>query len=83
MEWIKIKDRLPDMGVDVLVLVEKERKKSQPEEMHIRVGHRLSDRDIWIIGNDFGFNFGRVTHWMPLPEFPVVDKVIQKKGSRK
>ncbi len=70
MEWIKITDRIPNRGKDVLVLVEKEMTNSQPAEMHIRVGRRLSDRGIWIIGDNFGFNFGKVTHWMPLPKFP-------------
>jgi hypothetical protein len=70
MEWIKIEQGLPKIGIDVLVLVQKKNKKLKPAEMRIRVGHRLSDRDIWIIGDNFGFDLGKVSHWMPLPEYP-------------
>ncbi len=74
MEWIKTTECLPTLGIDVLVLIKREKKKSKPAEMHIRVGQRLSERNIWIIGDDFGYNLGKVTHWMPLPEIPVDDK---------
>lgn len=73
MKWIKITECLPTIGIDVLVFVKKEIKKSKPVETYIRVGRRISERDIWIIGDDFGYNLGKVTHWMPLPENPVDD----------
>jgi hypothetical protein len=77
MEWIDVTKSLPKVGTDVLVLVKKESKKLKPAKMQVRVGHRLSERDIWIIGDDFGFNFGKVTHWMPLPELPQPPKLSE------
>ena len=70
MKWIHIEERLPENGKDVLVLVKKEKKKLKPAKKYIRVGKRLSERNIWIVGDGFGYNLGKVTHWMPLPELP-------------
>ena len=63
-EWISVKDRLPDDGMNVLVA-------------NIGTGTQyVSHKDlIWRNENDFfvptsyfhGFKF---THWMPLPEPP-------------
>jgi len=73
MEWIKVENRLPTKGIDVLVMVEKEMPHSQPPIKYIRVGRRITVRDICIVGDNFGYNLGKVTHWIPLPELPVVD----------
>lgn len=70
MDWIKVENRLPNRGVDVLVVVQKEMSHSQPPVKYIRVGRRITDREIWIVGDNFGFNLGKITHWMPLPEIP-------------
>jgi len=29
-----------------------------------------NDKPIWIIGNQFAFDVGKPTHWMPLPPAP-------------
>lgn len=76
MEWISVKDRLPDDGKYVLVY--------PAEDFHITVGYFERDNVHYYIESN-GSKFytddgweteipwaqkGRVTHWMPLPEHP-------------
>lgn len=58
-EWISVKDRLPDPFVDVLV--------SRNGKISI---------DYYEEDGSFAYDFKgrRVTHWMPLPQPPIVDK---------
>ena len=76
MEWISVKDRLPEDDQHVLVY--------HAEDFHITVGYFESDYVQYYIESD-GSKFytddgweteiswapkGDVTHWMPLPEPP-------------
>ena len=73
MEWISVKDKLPEDGQDVLVY--------HADDFHITVGCFDSDNVHFYIESD-GSKFytdsgweteipwapkGNVTHWMPLP----------------
>lgn len=61
MEWISVKDRLPEKEIDVLV--------------YNGVAFSVSAL-IYKYGNDGwhergdGYDYGYVTHWMPLPKSP-------------
>ena len=73
MEWISIKDRLPEPNIGVL----------------ITDGHIIAVAEFRIPGYhdqfdlcchgwegyewEFEFASNRITHWMPLPEFPDAD----------
>ncbi len=76
MEWIKVEDRLPEDGHDVLVY--------HSDDFHITVGCFESSNVSFYIESD-GSKFytdsgweteipwaqkGPVTHWMPLPSPP-------------
>jgi len=73
MEWIKISEKTPVRGKDVLVMLKRKGLNSRPDKVYIRVGRMLSNRNVWIIGDNFGFNIGKVTHWMSLPDFPAME----------
>ena len=64
MEWISVKDRLPELEEDVLAY--------DPSLESISVGYLsafLGHNPTWVI--DFGQSISDcVTHWMPLPEPP-------------
>lgn len=63
-EWIRRDERLPDPGVDVLVLGETWRK--------VHVLHLLDDRSRgWYPG---GWGIGWTSHWMPIPKLPDVEE---------
>lgn len=55
-EWISVKDRMPEEGVDVLVYLN--RKGADVD---------FVDRES---GNFFYYDEGEITHWRPLPELP-------------
>lgn len=55
-DWISVKDRMPEEGVDVLVYLN--RKSADVD---------FVDRES---GNFFYYDEGKVTHWRPLPEPP-------------
>ena len=55
-EWVSVKDRMPEEGVDVLVYLN--RKSADVD---------FVDRES---GNFFYYDEGEVTHWRPLPEPP-------------
>lgn len=56
MEWISVKDRLPDMFEDVLVY-------------EIVLGFYVARLGQFYFETDIGI-LQEVTHWMPLPETP-------------
>lgn len=63
-EWISVKDRLPEMGMDVLVT----------DGLHTMVTwcENTNDGVKWV-DNYYTYvnvRFKEVTHWMPLPESP-------------
>lgn len=59
MEWISVKDKLPELFVDVIVC----RRGSAVES-----GLRLTD-GWWKV---FGTRVKDVTHWMPMPDPPMI-----------
>ncbi len=61
MEWISVKDRLPKVNIDVLVL-------SRDGTMSIRYIPEESWRESWYPG---GKGIGWTTHWMELPKPPI------------
>lgn len=86
MEWISVKDRMPELLTDVLVLTIEPRDYTILKyNSHMQVAflfERLvsefeseeSKKDIlrWSI-------FGDITHWMPLPEYPKEELCAEKK----
>jgi len=74
LEWISVKDRLPEPFVDVLV--------SARDTMGLtyKIGEQYCAIDrfcIWTDGEPPSFrtsrfDYGIVNHWMPLPEIPNV-----------
>lgn len=63
MEWISVKDRLPEVAVQVLTYYEDE---IWGNGMRIDVIGIGKDK-VFRAANTFG---QKVTHWMPLPEPP-------------
>lgn len=59
-DWISVEDRLPEPGVDVLVVY---------PDKHINMGTAGSDD--WL---EEDFEDGNITHWVPLPEPPKEEK---------
>lgn len=57
-EWISVKDRLPDIGIEVLVYL------SSYNGGSIRTDQRYTNQS-WMWYEDYD-----ITHWMPLPEPP-------------
>lgn len=70
MEWISVKDRLPNDGVSVLVTVDLKHRKFVGVFFHHK--HPLHDEKKWISESqpDYDYGYENVTHWMPLPEPP-------------
>jgi len=61
--WIRVEQRLPEDGKDVLVSEKYRSLKT------VKIGHRLGGSDpIWV--DDHGYPMDKVTHWMPLPKPP-------------
>lgn len=55
-EWISVKDKFPEIGVYVMVFLEKQ-------------GHNPTTYNFCQY-TKFGFHLSNVTHWMPLPSAP-------------
>jgi len=55
-EWISVKNKLPKIGVYVMVFLEKQ-------------GHNPTTYNFCQY-TKFGFHLSNVTHWMPLPDAP-------------
>lgn len=60
MEWISVKDRLPEEGERVLTC------KNGIIEIH----KYDSRRNGWVDERDWFWSMAMVAHWMPLPEPP-------------
>ena len=56
MEWIPVTERLPSVGEKVLVIT-------------IGKGKQYVETDMLLATGEW-FDYGNVTHWMPLPEPP-------------
>ena len=61
MEWVSVKERLPDIGAPVIVCREQDKGRFVVEQGYRRLN------GFWKV---FGANTKRVTHWMPMPEPP-------------
>lgn len=70
MEWIDINVEQPKRGLRVLVTFNKKGFHGDKIKQDIEKAYRMINGDNWIIGNQFGFEMGEVTHWMPLPSLP-------------
>jgi hypothetical protein len=66
-EWISVKDRMPEEGVDVLVYG------------YIYLNRKGADVDFvdGESGNFFYYDEGEVTHWRPLPEPPESAEIME------
>jgi len=73
MNWISVKEKLPEQGKDVLIFAPALR------AVHgIAVGFLMGKNNRWRIiydlpkemGHHAADGFSPVTHWMPLPEIP-------------
>lgn len=71
MEWISVKEKLPEPFVDVLAIA------INLKGFSFEKGEPYMALDSFCIWNDehspsFGTDrfYGKVTHWMPLPPFP-------------
>ena len=64
MEWISVKDRLPDDETPILLKLEKEILKSNMHSGYYKEGKPF------IVASVFAFDAPKITHWMPLPEPP-------------
>ena len=67
-EWVRAKDRLPNIDQKVLVY-------DAGDETEIHVYHFREDLDglYWDDEGGWAVDFENVTHWMPLPEPPERD----------
>ena len=63
-DWIKVEDRLPEVGEEVLVVY----KTKQCGDVGFRMGDRVKWRFATTDKNDFALNIGEemITHWMPI-----------------
>lgn len=64
MNWIKVSERFPEIGQQVLVY-----SGENPEYDPIYIEYRMCD-DYW---SQQGL-FTKITHWMPLPVKPEIDE---------
>lgn len=68
--WIRVEDKTPDDLVRVLMFLRREKTRLQPEvEYSMEVG-TFREGKPWVVGNQFSWDMGTCTHWMPLPEEP-------------
>jgi len=77
MEWISVKDRLPDIYDFALVFADN---KGTNEPRPIAIARIVSEHGIWdLLGYlevgayldiEYSMNRFDITHWMPLPEPP-------------
>ena len=68
VRWIPVTERLPDTFRPVIVCREKEKGKFVVEQGFKDVG------DWWKV---YGTRTKKVTHWMPMPEPPEVEAVLE------
>ena len=71
-DWISVKDRLPEKGIDVLVC----EMKFEHKYPNIGIGELDQEGNWWysigeeIQKEDYDQDYRSITHWMPLPEPP-------------
>lgn len=59
-DWISVRERLPEQVGDYLVCT---------EDAEVFVCDYIPSVEFWMCGDEI-ICFGRITHWMPLPEPP-------------
>ncbi|MCD7802026.1 MAG: DUF551 domain-containing protein [Clostridiales bacterium] len=64
-DWISVKDRLPEVGKNVIIC-----RPDVPGKYIVEQGY-LRSNGWWKV---YGTNVKRVTYWMPLPEPPEVGR---------
>ena len=69
MDWISIKDRLPDYQVALLVYRPQWKGRPIIEAYFIHID-RMGNQFVHDMGEHDNHLFNGVTHWMPLPEPP-------------
>lgn len=68
MEWVSVKDELPEEGEKVLTI-----DFSKPEFLEYRIDYTIKLEDIkehYLWACRFADEYNKVTHWMPLPVPP-------------
>lgn len=64
MEWIRIKDKLPELGERILIYG-----KDNNGEMRVLYGFRVYG--YWVVAESWGtYSCSDVTHWAKMPEGP-------------
>lgn len=76
-EWISVKDRLPEYGQEVLVIVIQNDGRFYAIDKFTKWNN---DCDSFTKDK---YPFSRVTHWMPLPEMPMNHECIERFETRK
>ena len=69
-EWISVKDRLPEINVDVLVFDKNISLKYVAKIIEDENSNGILCKFFIPFPYDVDFSHGNVTHWMPLPEPP-------------
>lgn len=62
MNWISVKDKLPEINQNVMVFIDRN-----------HINHNPIDF-AFCTYTKYGFSLSRVTHWKPLPEPPKEEK---------
>ena len=69
MQWISVKDRLPEDNVNVLIKHESDTGPATAPLIWIAFFN--SEFNKW---STYWLDLSKVTHWMPLPEAPKIEK---------
>lgn len=65
--WIDSKDRLPEIGEDVLIYISSPQWNNTPKPK--QVAHLMYDGSMWELSDgEFNFGLAEVPKWMPLPD---------------
>ena len=68
--WIKFdKDNKPKPNEDVLLIIDRKRLGNEPLIRERHVGYRTV-KDLWIIGNNFGYDMGEILYYQYMDEIP-------------
>ena len=67
MEWISVKDKIPEKGVDLILCIEGEVYVGALSEIEENYFLTYEYENYYFFGNP---NFEKVTHWMYLPKPP-------------
>ena len=75
IEWISVKDRMPEAYVDVITI--------RGDDRMVATAFLDEDGEVWRSQsyNQHGFLFTNATHWAPIPELPekkpTVDDILE------